>query len=509
MTFALELVGIAKAYGARVANHDVTLRVEAGSVHAVVGENGAGKSTLMKIAYGETRADAGRIVIRGRDVDRGKHEPRSAIAAGLGMVHQHFMLAQSLSVAENVVLGREPRRLGLVDLAKARGEIRDLAKKVGLAIDPDRRVAELSVGEEQRVEIVKVLWRGAEVLLLDEPTAVLTPPEVRELFTVFRALCAEGKTIVLITHKLDEVMALADRTTVLRGGRVVGEFERGVAAEVIARAMVGGEPGAAVPAVAKTRGEVVLSVRGLCVGRGDGTPVRGVDLELCQGEILGIAGVEGNGQTELVEALAGLRRAAEGEVRLGGVEVTRAPPALRAKLGLAHVPEDRHARGLVLPFSVADNLILGRQREFSGPLGISRPKRNAHALALIARFDIRPPEPSLMAQALSGGNQQKVVVGRELSRGGVRLLLLAQPTRGVDLGAAALIHRQLVEAQTQGVAALLVSSDLAELRALSDRIAVMYRGRLVATLPVAQATDEVLAELMTGARTQAGKAATV
>lgn len=502
MAVALELAGIGKSYGALAANEDVALAVAPGEIHALCGENGAGKTTLLKIAYGEVRADAGRIVLGGEAIAREAHSPARAIARGLGMVHQHFMLVGPLTVVENVVIGREPRRGAFLDLARAAAEIRAVSERLGLGVDPARRVGELSVGEQQRVEIVKVLWRGAEVLLLDEPTAVLTPPEVADLFRVLRTLSGEGKAIVLCTHKLDEVTAVADRVTVMRRGRVVAELSRGeTTAEAIARAMVGRELAAEAPFRPATHGEVAFAVEGLRVARrGAADAVRGVSLEVRAGEILGIAGVEGNGQSELALALAGLQPAAAGTVRLAGRDVTRARPAARAAAGLAHVPEDRHRRGLVLDFTVAENLILGRQRELAGRFGLSRARVAAHARALIERFDVRPADPAAVAATLSGGNQQKVVIARELSRPGLKVLLAAQPTRGVDAGASERIRAQILAARDAGAAVLLVSSDLAELRALCDRIAVMYRGELAATLPRGEATDEALGALMTGAR---------
>jgi len=505
---ALELSGVTKRYGPVVANRDVDLTVSSGSVHAIVGENGAGKSTLMKVAYGQVRADAGRLALRGEDVPLARHSPAGSIARGVGMVHQHFMLVGPLTVAENLVLGREPRRGPLVDLRGASERIAELAGRFGLSVDPSARVEDLSVGEQQRVEILKVLWQGCDVLILDEPTAVLTPAEVRELFGVLRALVAEGRTVVLITHKLDEVADIADRVTVLRRGEVVGELERAgeepLSTEAIARAMVGRPVLLEVDKAPAEPGEVVLVVEDLVVaGRGGRPAVRGVSFELRSGEVLGIAGVEGNGQTELVEALAGLRPA-RGRVRLAGADVTAAPVAARNDRGLAHVPEDRHARGLVLELSVGENLLLGRQRELSrGPL-LDRAACAEHAARLIGEFDVRPPDPDAAVGGLSGGNQQKVVVARELTRPGNRLLLCAQPTRGVDIGAIEQIHERIVAARDAGVAVLLVSAELSEIRALADRVAVVYRGRIVETLEGAALADQAEVERLGGLMTGAG-----
>ena len=503
---ALELAGVTKRYGALAANRDVDLRVEAGSVHALVGENGAGKSTLMKVAYGQVRPDAGSLRIKGEPVDWARHGPAASIRRGVGMVHQHFMLVGPLTVTENLVLGREPRRGPFMDLDGAAAELSALAARFGFAVDPHARIEELSVGEQQRVEILKVLWQGCDVLILDEPTAVLTPAEVRELFGVLRALVAEGRTVVLITHKLDEVVAIADRVTVMRHGEVVGGMARGdLSAEAIARAMVGRPVLMEVEKAPAAPGDVVLAVEGLTVaGRGSRPALDGVSFELRAGEVLGVAGVEGNGQTELVEALTGLRAPAAGRVTLSGRDVTVAPVAARHDAGLAHVPEDRHARGLVLEMSVSDNLLLGRQRELSrGPL-LDREAVRGHAERLIREFDVRPADPAATVAGLSGGNQQKVVIARELSRPGLRLLVCAQPTRGVDIGAIELIHRRILAARDGGAAVLLVSAELSEVRSLADRVVVLHRGRIAGTFEgealQEQSGLERLGELMLGAR---------
>lgn len=501
---ALELRSITKTYGPLVANRDVSLRVARQAIHAVVGENGAGKSTLMKIAYGHTRADSGEIWIKGERITR--HTVAQAIRRGVGMVHQHFMLVGSLTVVENVVLGQEPRRAGLLDLGKAAGEIRALSQKFGLDVDPEARVEDLSVGQQQRVEIIKVLWRGADVLILDEPTAVLTPGEVRDLFAVLRGLVADGMTVVLITHKLDEVLAIATKVTVMRRGAFVVDYAaEGLTAEKIVQAMVGrpvqlqldkklAEPGAAKLQVQRLR---VTGPRGVAA-------VRGVELEVRAGEILGIAGVEGNGQTELIEAIIGLRKADGGEILIDGVRVTDASVAARQDAGLAHVPEDRHDRALVLDYSIRDNLILGQQRDFADSLGVLRRREvQARAERLIREFDIRPPEPDHQVEGMSGGNQQKVVVARELSRRVLTVLICAQPTRGVDIGAIEAIHRRMIEARDAGLAVLLFSAELSELRSLSDRLAVLYKGEVVATLTAAELTEDdsldKVGAMMTGA----------
>ena len=501
---ALELRDIAKAYGPLVANRDVSLRVARQSIHAVVGENGAGKSTLMKIAYGHTRADAGEIWIKGERIAR--HTVAQAISRGVGMVHQHFMLVGSLTVVENVVLGREPRRRGLLDLQRAAAEIRALSEKFGLHVDPEARVEELSVGQQQRVEIIKVLWRGADVLILDEPTAVLTPGEVRDLFVVLRSLVAEGMTVVLITHKLDEVLAIATHVAVMRRGALVAELAAaGLTAEKIVHAMVGRPVQLQVDKQPARPGEVKLEVTGLHVTGPRGVAaVRGIDLTVRAGEILGIAGVEGNGQTELIEAIIGLREIERGHIVLGGQRVTTATVAARQELGLAHVPEDRHDRALVLEYSIRDNLILGQQRDFTGVAGVLRREAiDARATKLIGEFDVRPPDADHLLEGMSGGNQQKVVVARELSRRVQAVLVCAQPTRGVDIGAIEAIHRRMIEARDAGLAVLLLSAELTELRSLSDRLAVLYKGQVVATLTAEELAEEAVLDkvgaMMTGA----------
>ncbi len=502
---ALELRNITKTYGALTANRDVSLRVERRSIHAVVGENGAGKSTLMKIAYGHTRADSGEIWVKGERVAR--HSVAQAISRGVGMVHQHFMLVGPLTVVENVVLGQEPvKGGGVLDLPRAAKEIRELSQKFGLDVDPEARVEDLSVGQQQRVEIIKVLWRGADVLILDEPTAVLTPGEVRDLFEVLRSLVATGMTVVLITHKLDEVLAIAGKVTVMRRGAFVEELStEGLTADKIVQAMVGRPVQLVVDKKPAAPGATKLELRGLHVTGARGVAsVRGVDLEVRAGEIVGIAGVEGNGQTELIEAIIGLRAVDRGEVLLDGKPVTAASVAARQALGLAHVPEDRHDRALVLELPIRENLILGQQRDFAGRFGVLRQDAlRERATRLIREFDIRPPDPEHALAGMSGGNQQKVVVARELSRRVQSVLVCSQPTRGVDIGAIEAIHRRMIEARDAGLAVLLFSAELSELRSLSDRLAVLYKGQIVSSLTAAELTaDDALDKvggMMTGA----------
>ncbi len=501
---AIRAEGVRKAFGAIEANRGAALEVRAGEIHAVVGENGAGKSTLMRILAGLFPPDAGRVEVMGRDVTG--WTTSQAIAAGVGMVHQHFMLVPTLTVAENLVLGREPLRGLTLDRAAAAREVESLCARTGLRVDARRPVATLSVGESQRVEILKVLWRGARILILDEPTAVLSPPEVHELWGVLRRLRAEGDTVVLVTHKLDEVMEISDRVTVMRAGETVGRLAtRDASPAQIARIMVGRDVAlaafvdrASVAPVASGAAPV-LEVRELSVH----TPSRPhavdrVSLAVSPGSILGIAGVEGNGQSELVAAIAGLVPVRSGSVRIAGADLTGATVRARSEAGLSHIPEDRHHRGLILDYSVAENLILGRQGRFTRRGVIDRDAVARHAAERVAAFDIRPPDPSLPARALSGGNQQKVVVAREMGRDFL-VLLAAQPTRGVDVGAIEFIHDRLRAARDAGAAILLVSADLVEVLALADRVAVMYAGRIVVTMPRADASADSLGPWMTGA----------
>lgn len=510
--WAVRMRDIAKSFGPVQANHAASLEVRVGEIHALVGENGAGKSTLMRVLSGMYAPDSGTVEVLGKDVT-GWRTPE-AIAAGVGMVHQHFMLVPTLTVAENVVLGQEPTSGVTFDRARAAFAVRTLSSRTGLAVDPDRRVSELSVGEAQRVEILKALYRGAKVLILDEPTAVLSPPEIRELWQVLRSLRDAGNTVILITHKLDEVIEISSAITVMRAGRTVAQLATyETTPKDIARAMVGRDVALALDMVPGVRitseheapmppspsGPAALRVEGLTVTSDRGTTaVSNLSFAVAPGEVFGIAGVEGNGQTELLEAISGLRSVTSGHVLMENESMDSMSVRDRADAGLSHIPEDRHRRGLVLDYSVSDNLILGRQHKFSGPFGLNADAVATEARNQIKAFDIRPPEPSLPARALSGGNQQKIVIAREMGRP-FRVLLAAQPTRGVDVGAIEFIHAQLRHARDAGKAVLLVSADLAEVLALSDRIAVMYGGQFACVLPAADCDAERLGQYMTGA----------
>ena len=494
----LEMRGISKAFGSLLANDHVDLGVRDREIHAVVGENGAGKTTLMNILYGLIHSDEGEIFIDGKPVRiRG---PRDAIAAGVGMVHQHFQLVPVMTVAENVVLGQEPGGI-MLDLAASVREVRELSERFGLIVDPTARVETLPVGLQQRVELLKILFRGSRLLVFDEPTAVLTPQETDELFEILRGLVAGGKTVILITHKLNEVMAISDRVTVLRQGRNAGVLETAQTSPAeIARAMVGREVLLRVVRDVAHAGTERLRVEGVKASSDRGLPaLAGVDLSVRSGEIVGIAGVSGNGQLELAEVLAGLRPVTEGHVYLEGSDVRNQSAAERRANGLAYIPEDRHARGLVLPFDVKDNLILGSQ---SRPPFAVHGQRNSAAVeeraeSLIRQFDIRPPDPDAPASSLSGGNQQKVVVARELAEQ-PKVLVAAEPTRGLDVGATEFIHRELVQKRNEGLAILLISSELDEIFSLSDTIAVIYQGRIVETMPGTVADRGRVGLLMAG-----------
>ncbi len=497
---AVAMRQITKQFPGVLANDRVDFDVRAGEIHALVGENGAGKSTLMNILYGLIRPDSGEILVDGKPASL--HGPRDAIRHGIGMVHQHFMLIPVFSVHENVVLGREPvRTFGLYDQAQARAEIRELTRTYGLALDPDARVADLPVGLQQRVEIVKVLFRGAKILILDEPTGVLTPQESADLFRVLRDLVKAGKTIIFISHKLREVLEISDRITVMRRGKVVGHLNTSDTSEAeIAHLMVGRDVLLRVAKPEAKPGPVALRVENLTAISDQGVPaLRGVTFDLHQGEILGIAGVEGNGQSELIEVLAGTRHPTGGRLLLGDREVGALGAREIRNSGIGHIPEDRRGAGLVLNYSVADNLVLGRQRSkrFSWHGLILRLKAIFEfARRLVTEFDIRTPSAATAARTLSGGNQQKIIVAREMSSQ-PKVLLAAQPTRGVDIGAIEFIHRRLVAQRDEGAAVLLVSAELDEVRSLSDRIAVIYEGQIVSIEP-ADTPEDRLGLLMTG-----------
>jgi simple sugar transport system ATP-binding protein len=503
---ALEMRGITKRYPGVVANDGIDLSVAPGEIHALLGENGAGKSTLMNILYGLARPDDGAILLGGSEVHI--QGPADAIARGIGMVHQHFMLVPVLTVAENILLGDETMANPIfLDRGEARRRIRELGHGFGFDIDPDAKVEDLSVGWQQRVEILKALYRDARILVLDEPTAVLTPQETVEIFAVLRRLAAEGHSIIFISHKLYEVLEIADRITVIRRGKVVGERVPAETTEAdLAELMVGRDVQLAIDVAPGTPGEVVLDVDGLTMRDQHGRDVvNSVSFQVRAGEILGIAGVAGNGQDELVAAITGLRRPQAGTIRLDGRDATKAGPRELHELGLSFVPADRHRFALVMSFPITDNLVLTDY--FAPPYALHGIRSDAaiaaRASEAIQQFDIRTPSATVAAGTLSGGNQQKVVMARELDRD-LRLLVLDQPTRGLDVGSVEFVHRQTIAKRDAGTAVLLVSAELDEILELSDRIAVMFAGRVVSILDGRATTREEVGLLMaTGGRQEA------
>ncbi|HNR96148.1 MAG: Galactose/methyl galactoside import ATP-binding protein MglA [Chloroflexi bacterium ADurb.Bin180] len=507
MTLALEVRGISKAFPGVQANDHIDFELEKGEIHALLGENGAGKSTLMNILYGLYHPDEGQILLNGEEVKI--RESKDAIRMGIGMVHQHFMLIPVFTVAENIMLGMETTRNGLLDRATASRKIKEFAHQFGMEIDPGALVKDLPVGVQQRVEIVKALYRGADILILDEPTAVLTPQEANELFRVMRALAAQGKSIIFITHKLKEVFAVADRITVLRGGKVAGSTTPDKATEAeLASMMVGREVLLTVEKKPPRTGDVVLRVENLQVmDERHFMCVDGLCLEVRAGEILGVAGVQGNGQTELVEAITGLRTATGGKIEILNQDTTRYSPREIIERGVAHVPEDRQKHGLVLSYPLVDNLVLStyyRKPFCRNAFLLDNKAIDANGRKLVVEYDIRTPSEYTQAGNLSGGNQQKVIVAREFSRQS-KLVVAAQPTRGLDVGSTEFIHQRLVQQRDAGAAILLISVELDEILSLADRIAVLYKGQIIDTLPAAEATPERLGLLMAGIKKEAAQ----
>ena len=500
MALAIELIGITKRFPGVVANDDINLAVAEGEIHAICGENGAGKSTLMKILYGMQPPDEGTIKIRGEAVELGS--PAQAIELAIGMVHQHFMLADQLTVLENVILGAEPMRsFGRIDFEAGRKHLDEVGRAYGLDINADDLVETLEIGERQRVEIIKVLYRGAQILILDEPTAVLVPQEVDELFRNIRELKAGGATILFIDHKLDEVLAIADTITVLRQGRTVGTAKPDeVTAHDLAEMMIGSELPTPDAGASTVTDEAALVIAGLTVSDGERPVVDDVSLSVHRGEIVGIAGVEGNGQTELVNAIMGIEAPAAGTITMLGRDVTHQSVRQRREMGLGYVPQDRQRDGLLLAAALWENTALGHQTKapYSRGPWLNRSGMRDRADQIQSDFDVRTPNIDVAAHALSGGNQQKLIVGREMVAGPV-VLIANHPTRGIDVGAQAAVWDDIREARAQGLATLLVSADLDELIGLSDTIVVMLRGRLVARLDPNEITPRDLGAYMTGA----------
>ncbi|WP_439026884.1 ABC transporter ATP-binding protein [Haloarchaeobius sp. DT45] len=501
MTDAIRLEGITKRFPGVVANDDVNLTVEKGSVHALLGENGAGKTTLMNVLYGLLEPNEGDIYVDGerRDFD----SPRDAIDAGIGMIHQHFMLVDPMTVTENIVLGNEPRKYFdlVVDKDRARQEVRELSQRYGFDVDPTATVEDVSVGVQQRVEILKALYRGADVLILDEPTAVLTPQEVEDLFAVIDELTDQGKTVIFITHKLGEAMHSADDITVLRDGKTIATMSAdGVTREELAEKMVGREVLLEVDAEDQEPGATGLEVENLTVTDDEGIDqVSDVSFAVREGEIFGIAGVDGNGQAELVEAVTGLSFPSEGHIHVEDEDITEKSRRERIDDGMAYIPEDRHERGLVMDFDLVENGLLGSQHAapYAENGRIDWDTVRSHAEDIIETYDVRPPNPDAEAHSLSGGNQQKFIVGREFARD-PRVVVATHPTRGVDIGSTEFIHEQILELRKQGRAILLVSSKLDEVRQLSDRLGVMYEGEIMDVVDPDEATEEDIGLLMAG-----------
>ncbi|MCL4142132.1 UNVERIFIED_CONTAM: hypothetical protein GTU68_015340, partial [Idotea baltica] len=497
----IELRGITKRFPGVIANDDVSLTVKEGEIHAICGENGAGKSTLMKILYGMQPPDEGVMLVNGQEVSFSS--PTDAIDAGIGMVHQHFMLAEQFSVLENIILGSEPTLSGgRIDFASARTRLAEVSQAYGLDVDPDDLVETLEVGERQRVEIIKVLFRGAKILILDEPTAVLVPQEVEALFKNLRELKAGGSTIIFIDHKLQEVLDISDTVTVIRRGKTVGTVAAdSVTAGDLAELMVGSELPTPETSDSTVTEDVALKVEDVTINGPDGRAiVHDVSLKIHRGEVVGVAGIEGNGQTELIEAIIGTRSPDAGTVTLLGDDITGYSVRKRREAGIGYVPQDRHREGLLLDAPLWENAALGHQTQapYSNGFWMNRSGARKKTEAIRSEFDVRSPSVDVAARALSGGNQQKLILGREMTSG-LSLLIASHPTRGIDVGAQADVWNQIREARASGMATLLISADLDELIGLSDTIVVMFHGRLVATLDPAEVTPRSLGSYMTGA----------
>ncbi|WP_028399042.1 ABC transporter ATP-binding protein [Ectobacillus panaciterrae] len=499
MEYVIEMNNITKVFPGIKANDNITLRVQKGEIHALLGENGAGKSTLMNILFGLYQPEEGEIKIQGKPVKI--TSPNVANELGIGMVHQHFMLVHNFTVTENIILGNEPKKGGKINIEDAAAEIKKLSEQYGLAVDPHAKIEDISVGMQQRVEILKTLYRGAEILIFDEPTAVLTPQEIHELIGILKRLVQEGKSIVLITHKLKEIMEVCDRCTIIRKGKGIGTVDIATTNEQqLAELMVGREVSFKTEKSDAQPQQNVLQISNLIVNDSRNLPaVKGLDLTVRAGEIVGIAGVDGNGQSELIEAITGLRKVESGSITLNDKDVTNWPTRRITEEGVGHIPEDRHKHGLVLDFSIGDNMVL--QTYHKPPISskgiLNFGKVYEKAKALIQQFDVRTPSEHTPARALSGGNQQKAIIAREVDRD-PDLLIAAQPTRGLDVGAIEFIHRKLVEQRDKGKAVLLLSLELDEIINVSDRIAVIYEGQIVGIVNAKETNEQELGLLMAG-----------
>ncbi|MDR4927662.1 ABC transporter ATP-binding protein [Peribacillus simplex] len=507
MEHVIEMLNIRKEFPGIIANDNITLQVKKGEIHALLGENGAGKSTLMNVLFGLYQPEQGEIRVNEQIVQI--TSPNVANDLGIGMVHQHFMLVDPFTVTENIILGKEPSKYGKVNVKGASEEVRELSERYHLSVDPDAKIADISVGMQQRVEILKTLYRGAEILIFDEPTAVLTPQEIKELITIMKALIKEGKSIILITHKLKEIMEVCDRVTVIRKGKGIGTVNvKDTNPDELASLMVGRDVVFKTDKSVAIPQEVVLEVKNLEVKDSRGvSAVHNLDLSVRAGEIIGIAGVDGNGQSELIEALTGLKKVASGTITLNGKQIQNMKPRKITESGVGHIPEDRHKHGLVLDFSIGENIVLQTyyQEPFSTGGILHSRKIFEKARTIIKEYDVRTPNEYTPARALSGGNQQKAIIGREVDRN-PDLLIAAQPTRGLDVGAIEFIHRRLIEQRDAGKAVLLISFELDEIMNVSDRIAVIYEGEIVAIVDPKETTEQELGLLMAGSkRSEAGE----
>ncbi|WP_400247312.1 ABC transporter ATP-binding protein [Niallia sp. JL1B1071] len=501
MEYVIEMLNIRKEFPGIVANNNITLQVKKGEIHALLGENGAGKSTLMNVLFGLYQPEKGEIRARGKVVNISN--PNIANDLGIGMVHQHFMLIDTFTVTENIILGKETVSKGKIDLKKAEKEVQEISERYGLAVDPKAKVANISVGMQQRVEILKTLYRGAEILIFDEPTAVLTPQEITELIGIFRKLIQEGKSIILITHKLKEIMEVCDRVTVIRKGEGIGTYNvKDTNPNELANLMVGREVSFKTEKKAPNPKETVLKISDLTVKDNRGVHVvNSLNLDVKAGEIVGIAGVDGNGQSELIEAITGLMKKNSGSITLNGKEISVLAPRKITESGIGHIPQDRHKHGLVLDFSIGQNMALQTyyKRPFSNYGFLNQTEIEKKASELIEEFDVRTPSIHTPARALSGGNQQKAIIGREVDRD-PDLLIAAQPTRGLDVGAIEFIHKRLIEQRDKGKAVLLISFELDEILNVSDRIAVIFDGEIIATVDPKTTTEQELGLLMAGSK---------
>lgn len=503
MPAVIEMRGIGKSFPGIRANDNMNLTLEQGEIHVLLGENGAGKSTLMNILYGLYQPDEGQIFVKGKPVKI--TNPNIAISQGIGMVHQHFMLVQPFTVAENIILGNEPKKGLVLDIDKAIKDVDAISDKYELKVDSRAKIQDISVGMQQRVEILKTLYRGAEILILDEPTAVLTPQEIEELGIILKSLVKQGKSIILITHKLKEVMSMSDRVTIVRRGKVIDTLNtRDTNIDELAEKMVGRKVNLTVEKKEAEETSPVLEIKGLKVlDNRKLEAVKGIDLEVHGGEILGIAGVDGNGQSELIQAITGLTKVKAGEILVNGKDITNLNPKEVIESGVSHIPEDRHKRGLVLDFTLAENSILGNHhaKQFRQGVGLNYQKIREFSRRLIKEYDVRTPSERVLAKSLSGGNQQKLIVAREIDRDPC-LCIASQPTRGLDVGAIEFVHKKLVELRDEGKAVLLISLELDEVMALSDRIAVMYGGKIVGVINASDASEKKLGIMMAGGNSE-------